>query len=449
MTRCHRLVQQPESWKGEPTTCLFPHCKRDPTPATRLYRATATSLPEHTPSFLADLFFVASPVAFSLAHRDDMDGDDDDVGNLFGSDDDADGVEDAGPVVPAGEPVEFALPKQPRPPTKAKIYLLRLPNILRIQPRPFDPNTFDPDEEEDPEDDARRKTSNVIRWRETASGGRQSNARIVRWSDGSMTMHVGGEALTAQQVSVPEGTTHLYSKHQASNLECHGVLRQKLILAPTGRQSKTHQALSRDIARSGKFTKTTRMQKYTTVEDPEEKKRQEERMWEDKARLTTRQAQRRARADEQAAGPSLTTDFLDAEDEGDGNLGALKRNYKKEGQRLRQGGTRRRPARGGGFAAGGKRRRSFSYRADEDEDEDYDDDEEDSGEEEADPKEMDGFIVGDEDDDDEEDEEEEAVMSDEDEEESEEERPKKKSKGKSAGRKSSKLIDDDDDDDDF
>ena len=79
------------------------------------------------------------------------------------------------------------------------------------------------------------KAANVIRWRETPSGDRQSNARLVKWSDGSMTLHVGNEALTAKEIAMAEGSTHLYAKHKNSALECHGVLRQKLTLAPASR----------------------------------------------------------------------------------------------------------------------------------------------------------------------------------------------------------------------
>jgi len=38
--------------------------------------------------------------------------------------------------------------------------------------------------------------ANVIRWRQdAATGARQSNAKLVRWSDGSMTLHVGAVSI--------------------------------------------------------------------------------------------------------------------------------------------------------------------------------------------------------------------------------------------------------------
>ena len=144
----------------------------------------------------------------------------------------------------------------------AQLFLVRLPNtnLLGIQSRPFDPETFEEEEEvEEEEDGGKTRVETVIRWRESReTGERQSNARVVTWSDGSMTLHVGSEVLVAQQVPIPEGTTHLYTRHQGSHLECHGVLKHKLTLAPASRDSKAHQALTHKIARV--HTKGQKMQ---------------------------------------------------------------------------------------------------------------------------------------------------------------------------------------------
>ncbi len=71
------------------------------------------------------------------------------MGDLFGSDEEGEGEDaDGGPAVeaPSAEPVDFALPTQPRPPDDAKLYLCRLPNILKFQPRPFNSDDFDDEE---------------------------------------------------------------------------------------------------------------------------------------------------------------------------------------------------------------------------------------------------------------------------------------------------------------
>ena len=359
-------------------------------------------------------------------------------------------------AVPSADPVDFDLPVQPKPPSGAKLFLVRLPNILRFQPKPFDGESFDQDEDEGGE--AGGKAANVIRWRETPSGDRQSNARLVKWSDGSMTLHVGNEALTAKEIAMAEGSTHLYAKHKNSALECHGVLRQKLTLAPASRHSKTHQALSKDIAKN--HTKTKRIQSYTTVEDPERKKEDDEKAWEESRRLQMRQGQRRARNDEQADAPSLTTDFLDADDDDaelDGNLGALKAQFKKRTKAGMgaAGGRRRSTGGGGSFASGGKRRRSGLYKdRGSDEDNSEDSEEEEEEDDEGEPGEMDDFIVAGSDDEEEAEESDEAEESVDEESDSEEEYGKKKGKGKGkAGtkkkkKKKARLVEDSDDDDD-
>ena len=93
---------------------------------------------------------------------------------------------------------------------------MRLPNILGIEPRPFDVGTFEDDRGVD---DEGGRTDNIIRWREDQDSGMlQSNARIVTWSDGSMTVHVGSEVLSAVPHKV-EGGAHLFSRHKGNYLE--------------------------------------------------------------------------------------------------------------------------------------------------------------------------------------------------------------------------------------
>ncbi|CAK5064705.1 unnamed protein product [Meloidogyne enterolobii] len=73
-------------------------------------------------------------------------------------------------------------------------YFVKLPNFLSIETKPFDPETYDDEIEEDEtlDDDGRTrlklKLENTIRWRtvrdEQGNEKRESNAKIVRWSDG-------------------------------------------------------------------------------------------------------------------------------------------------------------------------------------------------------------------------------------------------------------------------
>ncbi|KAL2905453.1 Protein LEO1-like protein [Bienertia sinuspersici] len=47
---------------------------------------------------------------------------------------------------PVGPPMEFELPLRPPPADPEKMNMIRVSNIIGIDPKPFDPNTF---EEED------------------------------------------------------------------------------------------------------------------------------------------------------------------------------------------------------------------------------------------------------------------------------------------------------------
>lgn len=80
-----------------------------------------------------------------------------------------------------------------------------MPNFLHVESTPFDPETYEDqdalDEEEQGADggaqNAKLKLENTLRWRQalTADGDavpvKQSNARFVKWSDGSLSLVVG------------------------------------------------------------------------------------------------------------------------------------------------------------------------------------------------------------------------------------------------------------------
>ncbi|KAL0269741.1 UNVERIFIED_CONTAM: hypothetical protein PYX00_007376 [Menopon gallinae] len=84
-----------------------------------------------------------------------------------------------------------------------ELHFIKLPNFLSVETRPFDQANYEDeiDEEETLDEEGRArlklKVENTIRWREvTGKNGeleKQSNARFVRWSDGSMSLHLGSE----------------------------------------------------------------------------------------------------------------------------------------------------------------------------------------------------------------------------------------------------------------
>ena len=107
-------------------------------------------------------------------------------------------------------------PEEPVPETKIEhespyiradvgkeFHFVKLPNFLSVEPRPYDPETYEDElEEEETLDEEGRarlklKVENTIRWRtafdKDGNAFKESNARMVKWSDGSLSLHLGSE----------------------------------------------------------------------------------------------------------------------------------------------------------------------------------------------------------------------------------------------------------------
>lgn len=90
-------------------------------------------------------------------------------------------------------------------PSDGELYLLKVPRFLSFEPTAFNHKTFQP-----PTTDHHSKTTaseqfsayntavSTIRWRRSPSNNAelQSNARILRWSDGSLTMQIANDPTT-------------------------------------------------------------------------------------------------------------------------------------------------------------------------------------------------------------------------------------------------------------
>ncbi|PWN30492.1 Leo1-domain-containing protein [Jaminaea rosea] len=86
-------------------------------------------------------------------------------------------------------------------------HLARLPLFLRVEPKAFDEESFKEKRREENEAEAeagnaderlrdverRLRCENTVRWKVGEDGKRRSNARFVRWNDGSWTLQVGKE----------------------------------------------------------------------------------------------------------------------------------------------------------------------------------------------------------------------------------------------------------------
>ena len=94
--------------------------------------------------------------------------------------------------------------------------LLRQSNICQVNSLPFD--ALEHQLEGDVVTDAfgrqevRAFDNNVVRWRFNAAGEAESNARFVRWSDGSLQLQLGGETLDVAPVDISKDNAHLFAR---------------------------------------------------------------------------------------------------------------------------------------------------------------------------------------------------------------------------------------------
>lgn len=119
---------------------------------------------------------------------------------------------------------------------------LRMPHFMPVEPEAYEAHTFQnalrPEDLNDKEsrDAFITKLKTTVRWREcqdksTGELYKESNARIVRWSDGSETFHVGAEAFDVVKHPMPMGQNQLYVR-QGSYYYRQGPIKDKMTLRP-------------------------------------------------------------------------------------------------------------------------------------------------------------------------------------------------------------------------
>merc|ERR1719370_1263592 len=138
-----------------------------------------------------------------------------------------------------------------------ELYFVKLPNFLSVDCKPFDPETYEDEieDEENPDEEGRErlklKVENTIRWRQSfdseGKAFKESNARIVRWSDGSTSLHLGSEIFDIQKLPLAGDFNHLFIR-QGTGLQGQAIFRNKLSFRPHSTESFTHQKMTRQMA---------------------------------------------------------------------------------------------------------------------------------------------------------------------------------------------------------
>jgi len=240
---------------------------------------------------------------------------------------------------------EITLPDLPRPSKKSQIYVVKLPNILGIEHSPYDPEIYTPPDPVNFEDETKRlriRPENFIRWRykKDENGNltteKESNARFVRWSDGSLQLLLGNEAIEVSEQNISQENHYLFTRIGGA-IVCQGKLNHKLIFRPSGLDSGLHKRLT-DFLKTQKIRKDRKTKIVATTSNPEQQKEKQDKMEKDLMKANRKLANSRRRVT-RAIHEGLSENFLDDEDEygeeedeeqyGDeGNIGAIKATYK-------------------------------------------------------------------------------------------------------------------------
>uniref|UniRef100_A0AAZ3RG44 RNA polymerase-associated protein LEO1 n=1 Tax=Oncorhynchus tshawytscha TaxID=74940 RepID=A0AAZ3RG44_ONCTS len=225
------------------------------------------------------------------------------------------------------------------------LYFVKLPNFLY---------EFEDEEMLDEEGRTRLKlkVENTIRWRakkdEEGNESRESNARIVKWSDGSMSLHLGNEVFDVYKAPLQGDHNHLFIR-QGTGLQGQAVFKTKLTFRPHSTDSATHRKMTLSLA--DRCSKTQKIRILPMAgRDPESQRNE-----------MIKKEEERLRAEKQhqrglSAG-YLEPDRYDDDEEGDESvsLAAIKSKYK-----------------GGGGAGGLREERARIYSSDSDEGSDDD-----------------------------------------------------------------------------
>ena len=200
------------------------------------------------------------------------------------------------------------VPQVPLRRTKSSV-VARLPNFVRYAEHAFDRSTWDPEHEDDElraagaayteiSDAAAQftlHTDNTVRWRWGKNKTPESNARIVRWSDGSQSLQLGTEFFdvtqTAESRAPDAPRSYVYVPYRREGvLQADGAVSGTLSLKPN-LYSDTHRRLANAIKhhRSARVIAKSELFGF----DPEKEKERIERQLRDAEK---RRARERARA---------------------------------------------------------------------------------------------------------------------------------------------------------
>ena len=225
------------------------------------------------------------------------------------------------------------------------IHFVRFPNFLSVESRPFDPAIYEDEIEEDEllDEEGRTrlklKVENTIRWRKFVDENgielTESNARVVKWSDGSMSLHLGSEIFDVHQMSLQGDHNHLFIR-QGTGLQGQAVFKTKLSFRPNSTKSATHKRIINQLATRYQSSQQKVRVLPIAGQDPESRKIEMIKKEEEELKAHVRREAQARRVRERAHQKGLMENYLDDtydnttadDDDGAVSVNAIKNKFK-------------------------------------------------------------------------------------------------------------------------
>lgn len=183
---------------------------------------------------------------------------------------------------PLGPPLELEIPLRPPPALPGKMNVFKVSNIMGVDPKPFDPKTYEEEDTFVTDEFGNKKRirleNNIVRWRKVTNPDGttsvESNARFVRWSDGSIQLLIGNEVLDVSEQDAQHDQAHLFLRHGKGILQSQGQLSRKMKFMPSSLSSNSHRLLTAIV--DSRQRKAVKIKNCVTDIDPEREKEEKE-----------------------------------------------------------------------------------------------------------------------------------------------------------------------------
>ncbi|KAL0416026.1 UNVERIFIED_CONTAM: protein LEO1 [Sesamum latifolium] len=233
---------------------------------------------------------------------------------------------------PVGPPLELEIPLCPPPAESDKMNMIKVSNIMGVDPKPFDPHTYVEEDfyvtDESGSKKRIRLENNVVRWRRVkkpdGTTSIESNARFVEWSDGSQQLLIGNEVLDISKQDAQHEQAHLFLRHGKGILQSQGRILTKMRFMPSSLASNSHRLLTALV--DSRHKKVYKVKNCITDIDPEREKEQKEKAVNQSIKANELLSRRKEKVNrkytqpirrERQLSPGFLEDALEEEDEPD------------------------------------------------------------------------------------------------------------------------------------